>query len=656
MRYGSGGVTEPWRIDPTWRPPPSTEKSLSHGHQLSNWSNSPIRSQSWSGVSSKRNPRRQVITGGDKTPIRLTIELSHRSINGLDPTHRCHRRRWNHRPELASTTVSAAQRAADSAGLPAIIPTPVWIAPSPLSTVALTALTTVRCTDEELIPLAERFVETVRRLCDIELTVDRGNQASISIELVDRDTELEQLPRTVGTSPAGTDPANERYGLHVESAGARVWATHPEGVFRGLTSLVQLIATSSGEGVLAIPAVRLVDRPRFAWRGLSLDVARTFFGVEEVKSVIDLLSLYKFNALHVHLSDNEGWRLEIRSRPQLTEVGARGATGDRPGGFYTQDEFAGLVRYAADRFVAVVPELDLPGHAGAAIESYPELAPSEGVSIAGFDLPPSALNLGDEQTFDFVTDVLTETASLVRTPFLHIGGDEAFGVPDEQYERFVDRARSIVHGLGKKLIGWQEISRAGVGDGDVIQYWMAFGRPLSELFDKDGISGAMQIPNEVASMLVEMFSKGDQDIERAMAKKATVLLSPAGVVYLDTPYREPSTRVDQEEDRGRLGLSFYPARTIEQSFDWDPATVVPQLEEERDIAGVEAAIWCETVTNRHDLLFLLLPRLPGVAEKAWASGPGDWTRHAARLARHAAIWERAGWNYFQSSLVEWGND
>jgi hexosaminidase len=517
----------------------------------------------------------------------------------------------------------------------------------------VTSETTVRCSEQVLIPLAARFVDTVDALCGLELSVDEGSRGAIDLDLVRGDAEFDQLPRTVGTSPAGTDPSDERYGLEVAADRVRVWSAHPEGLFRGLTSLAQLIATNCSNRTSEIPAVRIIDGPRFAWRGLSLDVARTFFGIDEVKSVIDLLSLYKCNVLHLHLSDNEGWRLEIKSRPQLTEVGAVGATGDRPGGFYTQDEFADLVRYAADRFVTIVPEIDLPGHAGAAIRSYPELAPSNSISIGGFDLPPSALNLEDERTFDFVSDVLSETASLIPTPFLHIGGDEVFGVPDEDYERFIDRARSIVHGLGKKLIGWQEISRAGVGEGDVIQYWMAFGRSLTELFDEDGAAGSMEIPKDVASMLVEMFSKGDQDIERTMTKMATVLLSPAGVVYLDTPYAEPSRSPDQEEDRGRLGLAFYPPRTIEQSFDWDPATIVQGLDPEQDIAGVEAAIWCETVTDWGDLLYLLLPRLPGVAQKAWGADETDWTGHVDRLAKHGAVWDRAGWNYFRSSLVEW---
>ena len=247
------------------------------------------------------------------------------------------------------------------------------------------------CSDQALVPLAERFGQTLSALCGIELSLGQNVQGGISIELVESDSdlgdELGQPPRTAGTSPSGTDPARERYGLEATTDGVRVWGTHPEGVFRGLTSLAQLIVTNCSDRTSAIPAIRIIDRPRFAWRGLSLDVARTFFGVDEVKSVIDLLSLYKLNVLHLHLSDNEGWRLEIKSRPQLTEVGASGATADRPGGFYTQDEFADLVRYAADRFVTIVPELDLPGHAGAAIRSYPELSPNETTTIAGFDLP-----------------------------------------------------------------------------------------------------------------------------------------------------------------------------------------------------------------------------------------------------------------------------
>ena len=231
----------------------------------------------------------------------------------------------------------------------------------------------------------------------------------------------------------------------------RVWAATPEGVFRGLTSLRQLIAAGVSDGVATLLVIEVVDGPRHAWRGLSFDVVRTFHGPETVRRVIDLLAVHKLNVLHVHLTDDQGWRIEVPSRPALTEVGSTGAIGDRPGGFYTVAEMAELVKYAADRFITIVPEIDMPGHTGAIFRSYPELAPTKGFSG---DIAPGlavgTLDPGRPETWEFVGDVLDDIIpQFPNTAYIHVGGDEAFGMPVEEHvAQDVPRALE----MGTKLI------------------------------------------------------------------------------------------------------------------------------------------------------------------------------------------------------------
>ncbi len=468
---------------------------------------------------------------------------------------------------------------------------------------------------------------------------------------------------TIGVSPAGSDPADERYHLVVDGGGATVRAGAPEGLWRGLTTLRQLLATAPRRAdTPVVAAVEVLDAPRFAWRGLSLDVVRTFFGPEEVKRVIDVLSLYKLNVLHLHLTDDQGWRIEIPGRPALTEVGGKGAVGDRPGGFFTCAEFAEVVGYAAERFVTVVPEIDMPGHAAAAIAAHPELS-AGAVGPGEATRPVNVLDPDHRGVLDFAGEVIGAVAAVTPGPYLHIGGDEAAGLSPDAYRRFVDAVRGFVLAAGKRPVAWQEAACTGVGPTDVVQHWLAFGEavdtlllagdaPLATLEHLE-LPDGIDLPVELLPVIAEALRNGRAHLAAAVERGARVLLSPASHLYLDRPYAESPTDPDQQAWRDRLGLSVYPRMTVEESFAWDPAGALDLPDDA--VAGVEAAVWCETIETVDELEFMLLPRLAGVAERAWSVPPGSaWDEFRPRLGPQSTIWNAWGWRYFTSSLVAWG--
>lgn len=439
-----------------------------------------------------------------------------------------------------------------------------------------------------------------------------------------------------GISPHAENPPDERYRLQITEREARITAPTAVAAFRGAVTLAQLLHLGMADGVAHLPAATITDGPRYAWRGLSLDVVRHFFTVEQVCSVIDLIALYKFNALHLHLSDDEAWRLEIPSRPALTGAALPGNEGS-----YSAADFRRIVEYAQARLVTVVPEVDLPGHTGAVFRAYPDLttcAASDGPNAAPW--PSWALDPEAASTWDFVTDVLEHLSTLTPGRFLHLGCDEAWGMAPGAYADFVRGARDRVRALGKHPITWQEGARAGASPRDVVQHWIAI--------DPDQVAQQVRekYPDQpqVAEFLSEHIAAADGDARLAGDGGAHLILSPTRYAYLDMPYSEPAATPELEALRGRLGHPSYPGTTVAEVFDWDPATTLDGVAPER-VAGVEAAIWGETLTSLQDLEFLLLPRLPGVAEKGW-SAPGGWAEHSGRLAEHGAIWTRTGRTWF----------
>lgn len=479
------------------------------------------------------------------------------------------------------------------------------------------------------------FAGSCGRLHGLRVEPVQG-EADVVVSTEAEAAEFASVAPATGVDPRPEPGADERHRLEIAEGRVRLSSTSVEGAFRALTSLVQLL-TVDGDGHVWAPEGVFVDGPRYAWRSLSLDVVRHFFTSDEVRRVIDLMALYKFNALHLHLTDSEGWRLESRVWPELTRP--------RPDGsreYYTREEFAGLVAYAARCHITIVPEVDLPGHTRWAFDAYPELA-------GGIDYPHPRLRYlhpDSEPARRFARDVIAEFAEAAPGPFLHLGGDEPFGMDHDDYVAFIRLTHQWLREQGKRALGWQETARAGVLDGeDVLQYWI--GAPQE--FDPDAIKES--VPEEyhpLVDQAAETFRISPGDVPAATKQGVPVLVASNSRLYLDRPYADTCADPAQESDRTRLGLPAYTPITVEETFAWDPAETAEAQAPGTVVAGVEAAVWGETLTEFGDLAFLLLPRLPGVAEKAWTQTRTTWGDHHGRLAGHKPLWEALGFeNHFR---------
>ena len=423
-----------------------------------------------------------------------------------------------------------------------------------------------------------------------------------------------------------SDLGAEGYELTITADSVRIVAANPAGLFHGVQTLRQLFPTSiDAEYTLgrmangwSVPPGTIVDQPRFAWRGAMLDVARHFFTPVEVRQYIDLLALYKMNTLHLHLADDQGWRIQIDSWPKLTSVGSTTQVGGGPGGFYTKDDYAGIVRYAQDRFITIVPEIDMPSHTNAAIASYPELGcskPTPGIYggtqpgglYTGTEVGFSALCTDSAATYRFVDDVFRELAAMTPGAYLHIGGDEAHSTTHDQYVRFVERVQDIVYAHGKTMVGWEEISASRLRPTTIAQQW-----------------------------------KSDSALP-TLRQGAKLILSPATKAYLDMRYNAGS----------ELGLEWAARVELRTAYDWDPLTYLHDAQES-SVMGVEAALWSETVQNITGAEYLVMPRMPALAEVGWsATSVRDWESFRRRIASHAARWRLLGVNYYPSPQVDW---
>lgn len=418
----------------------------------------------------------------------------------------------------------------------------------------------------------------------------------------------------------------EGYEISIAASGIRVTAFREPGLFRATQTLRQLLpagieAEQSGVRMAnswSIPPGRILDRPRYEWRGMMLDVSRHFFTVHEVKQVIDILAMYRMNRLHLHLADDQGWRIQIDSWPKLTEIGGSTQVGGGPGGFYTKEDYAEIVRYAEDRFIVIVPEIDMPGHTNAAIASYPELGCSRPTpGFRGDTQPPgvytgirvgwSAFCPDKEVVYRFVDDVMRELAEMTPGPWLHVGGDEVEVLSERQYASFINRVQDIVNSHGKSMVGWEEIGQATLKPSSIAQYWRS--------------SAAM----------------------RAARQGAKLIMSPAPRMYIDMRYT-PDTE---------LGLAWAGYVELKTSYDWNPATYQEGLGDD-GIIGVEAPLWTETVRNITAAQFMMMPRIPAIAEVGWSrQDRRDWESFRTRIAAHAPRWRLMGVNFYPSPQVMW---
>ncbi|WP_344292038.1 beta-N-acetylhexosaminidase, partial [Streptomyces synnematoformans] len=411
----------------------------------------------------------------------------------------------------------------------------------------------------------------------------------------------------------------EGYELTSGGDGVVISAARPAGLFHGVQTLRQLLppqveADTPQDGPWPVAGGRITDEPRFAYRSAMLDVARHFFTVEQVKRYVDQLALYKYNTLHLHLTDDQGWRLAIDSWPNLAEYGGSTQVGGGPGGYYTKDDYREIVAYAASRHMTVVPEVDMPGHTNAALASYAELN-CDGVApplYTGTSVGFSSLCVPKEVTYDFVDDVVRELAELTPGPYIHIGGDEAHSTPHDEYVAFMERAQAIVGAYGKTVVGWHQLAGAHPVEGAVAQYW--------------GTTG------------------GEQEVIDAAKAGTPLVLSPANRTYLDMKYHEGTP----------LGLSWAGYVEVRQSYDWDPGAYMRGGVPESAILGVEAPLWSETISTSDHIEFMAFPRAAGAAELGWSPAAKlGWDGYRDRLAAQGPRWEAMGIDFYRSTQVPW---
>lgn len=444
------------------------------------------------------------------------------------------------------------------------------------------------------------------------------------------------------------DPSlgTEGYRLQIKPAGILLTAQAPAGIFYGVQTLLQLLPpeiqskqAQPKEKRWMIACADITDAPRFAWRGVMLDVSRHWFTKEEVKKLIDEIAQYKLNVFHWHLTDDQGWRIEIKSLPKLTEVGAWRAPrvgqwwqrepqqpGEKAtyGGFYTQEDVKEVLAYAAERYVRVVPEIDVPGHSVAALVSYPELAcmkAPEAVNVGNkfYGEDENTLCVGKEETFEFMDKVLTEVAALFPDEYVHIGGDECYkgfwhrcprcqarmraeGLKDENelQSYFIHRMEALLKAKGKKLIGWDEIIDGGLAPEATVMSWR-------------GMAGGI----------------------RAAKANHHVVMTPDTHCYLDLWQGEPSVEPDT-----------YSMCRLTDSYQFNPVPdgVAPEM-----ILGGQGNLWAESVPTFRHAEYMLWPRAWALAEVLW-SGPEktDWKDFYPRVERHFVRADQAGINYARS--------
>ncbi len=419
----------------------------------------------------------------------------------------------------------------------------------------------------------------------------------------------------IKSAPEAENLPASGYELAITESELIIKGASAEGVFYAIQTLRQILPaeiekSQQVELPLLIPAGTIRDWPQYEYRGMMLDVARHFFDVPTVKRVIDYLAFYKINALHLHLSDDQGWRIEIESWPNLTTHGGSTEVGGGESGFFTKEDYKEIVQYASDRHITIVPEIDMPGHTNAALSSYPELncdgkAPE---LYTGMRVGFSTLCTDKEIVYEFVDDVVREISELTPGPWFHVGGDESYSTDDDDYVYFINRAREIVNSHGKSMIGWDEVAHAGLDEADIVQFWSK---------EENALLGVQ--------------------------KGTKILMSPSKHAYLDMKYDEDS----------RLGLDWAGFTDVEDAYNWDPAKLVEGIEM-IDIIGVEAPLWSETIEDIDDIEYLMFPRLPGHAEIGWTPAENRfWEDYKVRLGRQQDRFRALGIDFYESEMVPW---
>ncbi|GAA0116569.1 MULTISPECIES: beta-N-acetylhexosaminidase [Clostridium] len=450
---------------------------------------------------------------------------------------------------------------------------------------------------EEIVKIAEFLKEKLKPSTGFELKIVKGNNVpSGSIYLT-----------TVG---ANKDKGNEGYEVITTPENVKIIGYKPEGIFRGVQTLRQLLPSDIEKNTVTadvkwtIPVSTIKDKPEYEYRGVMIDVARHFFTVDEIKRQIDLAAQYKINKVHLHLSDDQGWRLEIKKWPDLTNIGGSTQVGGGPGGYYTQEQFKDLVKYAAERYIEIVPEFDMPGHTNAALASYGFLnkdgqkKPLYTDTKVGF----SSLMTDDEKTYEFIEDIIREVSEISPSKYIHIGGDEADSTKKEDYDYFVGRVSKIVEKYGKTAIGWDPIDTSSkINSSVILQNW------------KDSN-------------------------EAARAKNMKMIISIAEKAYLDMKYNENTP----------YGLDWAGYIPVETAYKWDPTDYAPK----ELVLGVEAPLWTETILNTEAMDYMIYPRLLGYSEIGWTpKNARNWDEYKNRLKSQGERMKNQGINYYKDENI-----
>lgn len=531
---------------------------------------------------------------------------------------------------FAACLVSAASPAQTAhPELPAIVPAPVRmrVEPGSFEVTAWTRVVARADARGEAAKLIDALDPALGgRLKMIEAPADETNR--IVLEIV----------------PPNDAMGDEGYRLAVSPEEIRISAATPAGLFYGVQTLRQLlppavfaqIVPAARDTRWKLPCVTIEDRPRFAWRGLLLDTARHFMPKEFVLKLIDVMALHKMNSLQLHLTDDQGWRIEIKKHPKLTEVGAwRKETlighartkpwkfdGKRHGGFYTQDDIRGIVRYAAERHINIVPEIEMPGHARAAISAYPELGCQPDQQLEPWTVWGVCPDIfaPTDKTVAFLQDVLSEVIELFPSKYIHVGGDEAtkeqwkaspvvqarikeLGLKDEAEMQswFIRRMDAFLTERGRRLVGWDEILEGGLAPGATVMSWRG---------EKGGIAAA----------------QAGHD----------VVMAPTSHTYFDYCQSSPD-----EEPLAIGGLV-----TLETVYGYEPVPKQLTAEQARHVLGGQGQLWAEYLPSPKQVEYMAFPRAAALAEVLWSPPERrDYQEFLSRLREHLKRLDRLEVNY-----------
>ncbi|MCF4100617.1 beta-N-acetylhexosaminidase [Gillisia sp. M10.2A] len=403
----------------------------------------------------------------------------------------------------------------------------------------------------------------------------------------------------------------EGYILDITSKGVNIKSAGTAGLFYGIQSIRQLLPSEIESeqlisGRIALPQLHIEDAPKYSWRGSMIDVARSFFGKEYILKHIDRMALYKLNRLHLHLTDDQGWRIELKSKPRLSEIGGKSSVVNAQSGFITQQEYIEIQEYALARNIVVIPEIDMPGHIYTALVAYPELNCEDLTNInTEVATPPqlyskykvgwSKLCLDKPEVYEFVSEILGELATLTKGPWLHIGGDE---IKDPLYEEFIKKAEAIVNQNGKIAIGWEEATKADISNSFIGQRWN--GKTTSKTSIK-------------------------------------VIESICSSFYFD--HGNVTGQPNTNNWCKKTGVS------LEEVYSF--------ISEDTNVLGFEAPVWTELVTTEAMLDNRFWPRTIAVAEISWSDTKRDFLEFTKRLKTHEARLKAMGINYFASPELEW---